>query len=502
MTETLAPAPRAAACRRVEADRRRTACSPTATRPRSSHATARSTGCACRASTARPCSRASSTPTPGTGRSARPARSRASAATCRARSSSRRRSRPTTGVVRLTDALAFAEGQRGHDLGLDAPHELLRARSRASRARSSSCSSSRRARSTGSCARCSGRTDDGGRTFGGPNQIAVRAGVPIEVDGRHDARRVHGRAEGDEVGFSLRWVAAREHAAAEPTAPDDGRRADRRHRRGVALAGRPSTTSTTGPHRELVRLSSRVLKGLTYRPTGAIVAAPTTSLPETVGGERNWDYRYAWIRDASLTLQALYIGACPDEAERLRLVHDELRRRRRGRRALAADHVRDRRRARPHRARAAAPARLARLGAGAGRQRRLGPDAARRLRRAARRAPPLPRAARRAAPGDPALRRRPRRHRRARAGSETDAGMWEMRGEPRHHLSSKVLCWTALDRAVKLGAAARRAREGRASGRPSATAIREAILDARLERGEAGLRAVVRLRRARRRRSS
>ena len=70
-----------------------------------------------------------------------------------------------------------------------------------------------------------------------------------------------------------------------------------------------------GEHQELVQHSSRVLKGLTYRPTGAIVAAPTTSLPETVGGERNWDYRFSWIRDSSLTLEALYIGACSDEAE-------------------------------------------------------------------------------------------------------------------------------------------------------------------------------------------
>ena len=169
------------------------------------------------------------------------------------------------------------------------------------------------------------KTEDGGRTFGGPNQIVVRAGVPVEIDGEHDACRRSLVGTGREAGFSLRWAPFDARRAARADGPPDGRRADRRHRRGRGARGRPSTTVYEGPHRELVRLSSRVLKGLTYRPTGAIVAAPTTSLPETVGGERNWDYRYAWIRDAASRSQALYIGACPDEAERLRLVHDELR---------------------------------------------------------------------------------------------------------------------------------------------------------------------------------
>lgn len=59
--------------------------------------------------------------------------------------------------------------------------------------------------------------------------------------------------------------------------------------------------SYDGPWADLVAHSGRVLQGLTHRRTGAIVAAATTSLPEVVGGSRNWDYRYAWVRDASFT---------------------------------------------------------------------------------------------------------------------------------------------------------------------------------------------------------
>src|SRR4030095_11364420 len=69
-----------------------------------------------------------------------------------------------------------------------------------------------------------------------------------------------------------------------------------------------------GDYQEEIRQSLLVLKALTYLPTGGIVAAPTTSLPERIGGVRNWDYRYCWLRDATLTLFAFLDAGFHEEA--------------------------------------------------------------------------------------------------------------------------------------------------------------------------------------------
>jgi GH15 family glucan-1,4-alpha-glucosidase len=377
------------------------------------------------------------------------------------------------GSVRLTDALAVAEGQRGHALGHDAPHELLRLVEGVEGEVELALELAPRGE-YGLVRPLFRAENGGGRTFGGPNRIAVAAGVPVEVnDATMSASFTV--AEGDQVSFSLRWAPV-EHREPPPPCPPE-QVAERIEDTAEAWRSWEAEHDIyEGPHRELVRLSSRVLKGLTYRPTGAIVAAPTTSLPETVGGERNWDYRYSWIRDASLTLEALYIGACSDEAEDFISFMTSSAGGRAAEHSLqimygiGGEHDLTEREL-PHLRgwRDSAPVRV---GNGAWGQTQL--DVYGELlnsllvyqERLGELHPEIQAFV--ADLADTAARR----------WKETDAGMWEMRGEPRHHLSSKVLCWTALDRAVKLAP-----QLGDYARTAEWEAARDEIRDAVLERG-------------------
>jgi GH15 family glucan-1,4-alpha-glucosidase len=200
------------------------------------------------------------------------------------------------------------------------------------------------------------------------------------------------------------------------------------------------------PWRFHLQRSALVLKGLTFMPTGALVAAPTTSLPETPGGERNWDYRFCWMRDASFTLWALHALGLDWEADDFVQYVADMDRNEDGSLQImygikgemdltesTLDHLKGYEGARP-----------VRIGNGAYAQRQndvygavldsVYLHAKQRDHIPERLWPVLSDQVQCA----------------AEAWKEPDQGIWEARGEPRHYVSSKLMCWVAMDRGARL----------------------------------------------------
>jgi alpha,alpha-trehalase len=257
----------------------------------------------------------------------------------------------------------------------------------------------------------------------------------------HHVRARHVLREGEELFCALSW----DDQAPTPTTVDEAnallRATTRFWRHWLSRARIPDHE-----FRALIQRSALAIKGLTYMPTGATVAALTTSLPETPGGERNWDYRYTWIRDSTFTLQALHYLDLDWEADEFMQFIADLERNDDGglqimygidgRRDLTEKLLED--------LSGYDGASPVRIGNGAFDQRQNDVFGAaldsvllhtRRSQRLPRRLWSLIQAQAECAK---AVWRNP------------DQGIWEARGKPQHYVSSKLMCWVAMDRAAKL----------------------------------------------------
>jgi GH15 family glucan-1,4-alpha-glucosidase len=275
---------------------------------------------------------------------------------------------------------------------------------------------------------------------GGEQPIQLRTDMLIGIEaGRARARRV--LRAGETVYCALAWS----QDALVPATVEEARA----QLEATTMFWRDWLARAAIPDHELgplIQRSALTIKGLTYMPTGASVAALTTSLPETPGGERNWDYRYTWMRDATFLLRALHYLLLDWEADEFMQFIADLERNEDG--GLQIMYGIDGRRDLTESVRedlsGYGGARPVRTGNGAFAQRQndvfgAALDAvllqSRRSQRIPRRLWPLVQAQAECATA---------------AWREPDQGIWEARGEPRQYVSSKLMCWVALDRAAQL----------------------------------------------------
>jgi alpha,alpha-trehalase len=349
------------------------------------------------------------------------------------------------GAIAVTDALALGDDE-GHAIGQNAPSILLRTVEGLAGRVEVDVEFAPRAEYGLTTPRLTPSLG-GVRSTGGETALALDANVPFNIDHGTASSRFT-VAEGERRCFAMRlclpW-------AKHPDPFDEG---DVLRMLESTIHGWRSWSGLhqgyKGAYTDLVRSSGRVLHALTYAPSGAIVAAPTTSLPEAIGSGRNWDYRYCWVRDASLTLEALWVAACPDEAAEffrffataagglvdaarpLQIMYGV-----RGERLLfehELGHLRGYANSKP-----------VRVGNAAWNQTQL--DVCGELLSAAYVLAErvgefeLDTAAYLADVADLA----------GAQWTQPDQGIWEVRGPPRHTLHSKLMSWVAMDRAIKLG---------------------------------------------------
>jgi alpha,alpha-trehalase len=302
---------------------------------------------------------------------------------------------------------------------------------------------------------------------GGPDvTIRLQSDMALGIEGDR-VRARHALAPGERLFCSLSW-------AEGLNSPADVEEAEKRLAATIHFWRAWLSRARLPDHRwrEPIQRSALAIKGLTYMPTGATVAALTTSLPETPGGERNWDYRYTWIRDATFTLQALHYLNLDWEADEFMQFVADLEANDDGALQImyGIDGRRDLTESTLDELSGYAGARPVRIGNGAFGQRQNDVFGAvldsillhtRRSQRLPRRLWPIVKSQAECA---------------MKVWREPDQGIWEARGAPQHYVSSKLMCWVALDRAAKL-AGIRSDQELQAAWSATADEIKADILE-------------------------